>query len=50
MRARETLELMPPALSATSTLRLEPELYAATSDTLLEAVASLMLIGHNPGL
>ena len=38
-------------------MRLEAELYAASSDELLErirvvpeAVASVMLIGHNPGL
>jgi phosphohistidine phosphatase len=56
-RTRETLALMRPALSATSTVLLEMELYAASSDRLLEriravpdAVASLMLIGHNPGL
>jgi phosphohistidine phosphatase len=48
---------MRPALSATSTVLLEMELYAASADSLLErihavpeAVASLMLIGHNPGL
>ena len=56
-RTRETLELIRPALSATSTVMLEAELYAATSDTLLEriralpdTVASVMMIGHNPGL
>ena len=56
-RARETLELVRPALGATSTVRLEAQLYAASADKLLErlravpeAVASVMLIGHNPGL
>jgi len=56
-RTRETLELIRPALSATSTVMLEAELYAATSDMLLEriralpdTVASVMMIGHNPGL
>jgi len=56
-RTRETLELMRPALGAGSTVRLETELYAASSAELLErlrvvpeAVASVMLIGHNPGL
>jgi phosphohistidine phosphatase len=46
-----------PALAATSTVRLEAELYGASADELLEliravpeAVASVMLIGHNPGL
>ena len=44
-------------LSATSTVMLEKELYAASSDRLLEriravpeAVTSVMLVGHNPGL
>jgi phosphohistidine phosphatase len=56
-RTRETLELVRPALGATSTVRLEAGLYAASADELLErlravpeAVASVMLIGHNPGL
>lgn len=56
-RARATLELVRPALGATPTVRLEAELYAASADELLErirgvpeAVASVMLIGHNPGL
>jgi phosphohistidine phosphatase len=56
-RTRETLELLRPALAATSRISLEAELYAASADELLEriravpeAVASVMLIGHNPGL
>jgi phosphohistidine phosphatase len=56
-RPRETLELVRPALGTTSTVRLEAELYAASADELLEriravpeTVASVMLIGHNPGL
>jgi phosphohistidine phosphatase len=56
-RTRETLELLRTALGPTPTIRLEEELYAASSDRLLEriralpeAVASVMLIGHNPGL
>jgi phosphohistidine phosphatase len=56
-RTRETLDLIRPALGATSTLRLEDELYGASSDELLarirlvsEECASVMLIGHNPGL
>jgi phosphohistidine phosphatase len=55
-RTRETLELMQPALGG-STVMLEEELYAASSDELLarirlvpDPVASVMLIGHNPGL
>ena len=56
-RTRETLELIRPALDATTSVALEAELYAATADTLLEhlravpdGVASVLLIGHNPGL
>jgi phosphohistidine phosphatase len=56
-RTRETLELVRPALGATPTVRLEAELYAASADRLLERlrtvpeeVASVLLIGHNPGL
>jgi phosphohistidine phosphatase len=55
-RTRETLDLVRPAFG-TSTVRLEKRLYAASSDELLErlrlvpdAVASVLLIGHNPGL
>src|SRR5512132_2816695 len=54
-RSRETLELVRPALGATSRVSLAPELYAASSAELLERihsvseqVASVMLIGHNP--
>jgi phosphohistidine phosphatase len=56
-RTRETLELVQPALGATSSVKLETDLYAASADDLLkriravpEEVASVMLIGHNPGL
>jgi phosphohistidine phosphatase len=55
-RARETLDLVRPALR-TSRIALEEELYAASSHALLErlrlvpdTVASVMLIGHNPGI
>jgi len=55
-RARETLEGIEPALG-TAALCLEDELYAAGAPGLLErlrrvpdAVESVMLIGHNPGL
>jgi phosphohistidine phosphatase len=55
-RTRETVELMRPALGG-STVMLEEELYAASADELLarirlvpDPVASVMLIGHNPGL
>jgi phosphohistidine phosphatase len=56
VRTRETLELIGPALDA-STVVLEEDLYAASCDGLLartrevpDTVASVMLIGHNPGL
>ncbi|HYX76555.1 MAG TPA: histidine phosphatase family protein [Gaiellaceae bacterium] len=56
VRTRETLELVRPALAA-STVALEEDLYGASSDRLLArlrrvpgAVASVMLVGHNPGL
>jgi phosphohistidine phosphatase len=55
-RARETLELIEPA-RATSAVRVEDDLYAASAGALLErlrsvpdTVESVMLIGHNPGL
>jgi phosphohistidine phosphatase len=55
-RTRETLDRLRSAL-ATSTIALEEELYGASSDELLarihivpDSVASVMLIGHNPGL
>jgi phosphohistidine phosphatase len=55
-RARETLERLEPALEGRA-VRVEPGLYGASSGELLEhlrgvgdAVGSVMLIGHNPGL
>ncbi len=55
-RARETLERIEPAFGARAA-RVEPQLYGATPDMLLEllrglpkTVASVMLIGHNPSL
>jgi phosphohistidine phosphatase len=55
-RARETLERIEPA-RATSAVRVEDDLYAASAGALLErlrsvpdTVESVMLIGHNPGL
>jgi len=57
VRARETLERVRVALGTTSRVRLEDELYGASAERLLErirlvpeAVASGMVIGHNPGL
>jgi phosphohistidine phosphatase len=55
-RARATLELIAPALPA-SAVEFEPQLYGADPDALLErlrrlpdAVASVLVIGHNPGI
>jgi phosphohistidine phosphatase len=56
-RARETLELIQPASGDSSTVELDDALYGASADDLLQrirtvddAVPSLMVIGHNPGL
>ena len=56
VRTSETLELVRASLG-TSTVMLEDELYGASWDHLLarirlvpDAVASVMLIGHNPGM
>jgi phosphohistidine phosphatase len=56
VRTRQTLELVRPAL-ATSTVLVEDGLYASSAEELLarvrlvpDATASVMLIGHNPGL
>jgi phosphohistidine phosphatase len=55
-RTRQTLELMLPGIGS-ATVLVEDELYAASSDELLarlrlvpNAVGSVMLIGHNPGI
>ena len=55
-RTRETLELLRPALGE-ARIRIEDELYARSGDGLRErlravddAVDSVMVIGHNPGL
>jgi phosphohistidine phosphatase len=55
-RAHETLERIEPVL-ATRAVRVESELYGASASALLDrlrlvpdAVGSVMLIGHNPGL
>jgi phosphohistidine phosphatase len=55
-RTRETLELVRPALGD-ATVLVEDELYGASSDGLLarirqvpDEVASVLVIGHNPGL
>jgi phosphohistidine phosphatase len=55
-RARETLDRIEWALGS-PTVRVEPDLYAASAPALLErlrrvpdTVGSVLLIGHNPGL
>jgi phosphohistidine phosphatase len=55
-RARQTLDRIEPALGS-ATVRVERDLYAASAPALLErlrgvpdAVESVMVIGHNPGL
>src|SRR5437764_6878294 len=55
-RARQTLERIEPSLGRRA-VHVERELYGASADELLErlravddAVGSVMLIGHNPGL
>jgi phosphohistidine phosphatase len=56
-RTRQTLKRVAPSLGKTSDVQIEPALYAASATTLLEelhqvpdAVNSVMLIGHNPGI
>jgi phosphohistidine phosphatase len=55
-RARETLQRIEPELGKRA-VRVEPELYGASAGALLDrlhsvpdAVGSVMVIGHNPGL
>jgi phosphohistidine phosphatase len=55
-RARDTLARIEPALGKPD-IRIEPELYAASANELLDrvrrvpdAVESVLVIGHNPGL
>jgi phosphohistidine phosphatase len=56
-RARETLDALRPVLGESADVRLESDLYGADAGELLERlravdpeVASVMVIGHNPGL
>jgi phosphohistidine phosphatase len=56
-RTRETLELLQPVLGSDIAVDYDRKLYLGSPDVLLrrlrdvdEAVASVMLIGHNPGL
>jgi phosphohistidine phosphatase len=57
VRTRRTLEAIEPSLGKSCTVELVPALYAGSHQELLrqlqalpDAVASVMLIGHNPGL
>jgi len=57
LRTRQTLEAIAPSLGKGCTVELVPELYAASERELLnrlralpDSAASVMLIGHNPGL
>jgi phosphohistidine phosphatase len=57
LRTRQTLEAIEPSLGKGCSVELVPELYAASERELLErlralpeSAASVMLIGHNPGL
>ncbi len=56
MRARETARLVAAAMEYRGTIVEEPDLYAASVDTLLGALRdydeekTLLLVGHNPGL
>ena len=56
-RTRQTLSRLAPALGERAEIRVEPGLYAASAADLLDLlrevpdeVASVMLIGHNPGI
>ena len=56
-RTRQTLETIEPALGRRHAVELVPQLYAASELELLEllqalpdSVASVMIVGHNPGL
>jgi phosphohistidine phosphatase len=57
VRARQTLDLVMPALGGSPDIRIEDELYGADATDLLarlrridEAVPSVLLVGHNPAL
>ena len=56
-RAQETLSAVRPALGDSADVRIESDLYGADAATILQrlrsvdpTVASVMIIGHNPGL
>lgn len=57
VRTRRTLEAIEPSLGRSCTVEFEPALYAASCPELVrqlraipDSVASVMIIGHNPGL
>lgn len=57
LRARETLELLKPALADGTAIKIEPKLYEAGSKELLTrirrlspAAPSVLIIGHNPAM
>lgn len=57
LRARETLQLLRPALGPGAAVRFDDDLYGANADELLgrlravdDRIASVVLVGHNPGL
>jgi phosphohistidine phosphatase len=57
VRARQTLELLRPALPGSTTVKVEPRLYSADSKELLTRVRrlskrmpSVLIIGHNPAI
>jgi len=56
-RTRETLALLQPVLGSGIRVEYDPKLYLGSPDVLLrrlrdvdEAIASVLLVGHNPGL
>lgn len=57
LRARQTLELLQPALSDATTIKIEPKLYGAGSKELItrirrlsQAAPSVLIVGHNPAI
>jgi phosphohistidine phosphatase len=57
LRARETLEILRPALPEKATIKIEPRLYSAGSKELVtrirrlsQSASSVLLIGHNPAM
>ncbi len=57
LRTRETWDLLLPAFATAPAHRIEPRLYASSAERILyliretgAEIASLLLVGHNPGL